>query len=55
MDDPLTYNAPVEMRMRLNRIPEEVFEYVCQQSNYAPELMVNDALQSVGRSSPIIP
>lgn len=56
MDDPLTYNAPVEMRMRLNWIPEEeVFEYVCQQSNYAPELMVNDALQSVGRSSPITP
>ena len=29
----------------------ELFEYVCQQSNYAPELMVNDALQAVGRST----
>lgn len=56
MVDPLTYEAPVEMRMQLNWTPdEELFEYVCQQSNYAPELMVNDALQAVGRSSPIIP
>lgn len=57
MTDPLTYDAPVEGRLRLNwREGEELFEYVCQQSNYAGDLMVNeDTLQAVGNSNFIIP
>lgn len=56
MEDPLTYDAPVEGRLRLNWSEgEELFEYMCQQSNYAPELMVNNSLEAVGRTSPIVP
>jgi len=33
----------------------ELFEYVCQQANYASELMVGGARSSVDRSSPIVP
>jgi hypothetical protein len=32
-----------------------MFEYVCQQSNYANELMVVGEGTSVDRSSPIVP
>lgn len=56
MDDPLTYDKPVEGRLNLVwREGEELFEYVCQQSNYAPELMVNQNLEAIGRTSPIVP
>jgi hypothetical protein len=57
MTDPMTYDAPVEGRLRLNwREGEELFEYVCQQSNYATDLMVNeDTLQAIGNSNFIIP
>jgi len=34
---------------------EELFEYLCQQANYAPELMVNDAMDAIGRSNPVVP
>jgi hypothetical protein len=33
----------------------ELFEYVCQQANYASELMVGGERSSVDRSSPIVP
>jgi hypothetical protein len=33
---------------------QELFEYVCQQANYAHELMVGEE-KSVDRSAPIIP
>jgi hypothetical protein len=33
----------------------ELFEYVCQQANYAVELMVGGERSSVDRSSPIVP
>ena len=33
---------------------QELFEYVCQDNNFAPELMVGDQ-KSVDRSSPIVP
>lgn len=56
MEDPMTYDKPVEGRLRMNwREGEELFEYMCQQANYAPELMVNDQVQAIGRSSPIVP
>ena len=32
----------------------ELFEYVCQESNYAPTLMVGEH-ESVDRSSPFVP
>jgi len=56
MTDPMTYDAPVEGNLKLVwRAGEELFEYMCQQSNYAPELMLNDQLQAIGRISPIAP
>ena len=56
MSDPDVYEAPVEGNVKLNfREGEELFEFMCQQSNYAPELMVNQDAQAIGRSSPIIP
>ena len=33
----------------------ELFEYICQQANYAHELMVGQASDAVDRSSPIVP
>jgi hypothetical protein len=33
----------------------ELFEYICQQANYADELMVGGEASSVDRSSPIVP
>lgn len=55
LDDPLTYDAPVEGRLKMNWRQEELFEYVCQQSNYAPELMVGDNIDAIGRSSIVVP
>lgn len=56
MEDPLTYDAPVIGTLNLTWHPEEeLFEYMCQQANYATELMVNDQLEAVGKTSPIIP
>jgi len=57
MSDPEAYEAPVEGRLRLLwREGEELFEFICQQSNYAHELMVHpEDLRAVGRSSPIVP
>ncbi len=55
MEDPMTYDAPVEGNLKMNWREEELFEYVCQQSNYAPELMVDETNEAIGRSSPIVP
>ena len=57
MEDPATYEAPVEGRLNLLwREGEELFEYVCQQSNYAHDLMVNPQdLLAIGRTSNIVP
>jgi hypothetical protein len=33
---------------------QELFEYICQQSNYAGELMVGE-MDKVDRTSPIVP
>jgi hypothetical protein len=55
IDDPGAYTAPFTGRLVLLLEPgTELFEYVCQQSNYASELMVGDGT-SVDRSSPIVP
>jgi hypothetical protein len=57
MSDPNAYETPVEGRLTLLwREGEELFEFICQQSNYAHELMVHpEDLQAIGTSSPIVP
>lgn len=56
MADETAYDAPVEGRMTLRwREGEELFEYVCQQANYAVELMVNPETSGNVRTSPIVP
>jgi hypothetical protein len=57
LEDPDVYEAPVEGRLDLLwREGEELFEYICQQSNYAHELMVNpEDLLAIGRTSNIVP
>jgi hypothetical protein len=57
MNDPFAYDAPVVGHLRLLwREGEELFEYICQQGNYAFDLMVHpEDLRAVGRTSPIVP
>jgi hypothetical protein len=56
IDDPGAYNGQYTggFNLRWNQ-DEELFEYICQQANYADELMVGGDADSVDRSSPIIP
>ncbi|MES2623782.1 MAG: hypothetical protein V4628_00755 [Pseudomonadota bacterium] len=56
IDDPGAYTAPYEggFPLRWNE-GQELFEYVCQQANYASELMVGSESESVDRSSTIVP
>ena len=55
VDDPGAYTAPWGGSFNLSwEDGTELFEYVCQQANYAPELMVG-AEKSVDRSSAIAP
>ena len=54
--DPGAYTADWTGGFNLQRDPGvELFEYVCQQANYAIELMVGGERSSVDRSSPIVP
>jgi hypothetical protein len=54
--DPGAYTADWTGGFNLQRDPGvELFEYVCQQANYAVELMVGGERSSVDRSSPIVP
>lgn len=56
VDDPGAYTATFDGGFNLRwREGVELFEYVCQQANYAHELMVGTESTSVDRSSPIIP
>ena len=56
IDDPGAYTAPFEggFNLRYNE-NQELFEYVCQQANYASELMVGGETRVIDRSSPIVP
>ena len=55
VEDPGAYTAPITGRTNLVWQPDiELFEYVCQESNYAATLMVGEH-QSVDRSSPFVP
>ena len=54
--DPGAYTAPWTGAFQLQwDAGTELFEYVCQQANYAGELMVGGERSSVDRSSPIVP
>jgi hypothetical protein len=55
IDDPGAYTAPFTGQVDLIREEgTELFEFMCQQANYAHELMVGQGT-SVDRSSPIVP
>ena len=55
VDDPGAYTAPWTGQFSLRYVQgDELFEYVCQDNNYAPELM-QGVLESVDRTSPIVP
>jgi hypothetical protein len=55
VDDPGAYTAPWNARFNLRwESGTELFEYVCQQANYAGELMVGDK-SSADRTSSIVP
>jgi hypothetical protein len=55
IDDPGAYTAPFGGHMDLRWEPDiELFEYVCQESNYAPDLMLRDA-EAVGRTNEFVP
>ena len=56
VDDPGAYTAPwttTSLSLRWEK-DTELFEYVCQQANYATELMVGE-FDKVDRSSDFIP
>lgn len=56
VDDPGAYTAPYTGGFNLGwQEDQELFEYVCQQANYAAELMVGQESDKVDRSSPIVP
>lgn len=57
LDDPAAYDAPFTGSFNLYwQDGEELFEFICQQSNYAHDLMVNpEDLLAIGKTSPIIP
>jgi hypothetical protein len=55
IDDPGAYTAPWKTAFNLQFTPGiELFEYICQENNQGPEMMVGTE-QSVNRTSSIIP
>ena len=55
VDDPGAYTKPFSGTMNIGASTgTELFEYICQQANYAHELMVGTA-ESVSRSTSIVP
>jgi len=56
VDDPGAYTAPWTTDFNLGwEEGTELYEYVCQEANYATELMVGEKATSVDRTSPIVP
>ena len=56
IDDPGAYTASYTGGFNLGYDETtELFEYVCQQANYAHELMVGGKSRVINRSSPIVP
>jgi hypothetical protein len=55
VDDPGAYTAPWIGKFNLRwESGTELFEYMCQQANYATELMVGDR-EAVGKSTNVVP
>jgi hypothetical protein len=55
IDDPGAYTRPMTARFNLSREPNtELFEYICQEANYANELMMGQGKDG-GRSSGVVP
>ncbi len=55
IDDPGAYTGPWSGQFNLRNTPgDELFEYICQENNFAPQLMLG-VYESVDRSSPIVP
>ena len=55
IDDPGAYTAPWTTGFSMQWTEgTELFEYICQENNHGPELMVG-AESSVDRGSPIVP
>jgi hypothetical protein len=55
VDDPYAYTKPYSGTLNIRASTgTELFEYVCQQANYAHELMVGQA-ETVSRSTPTVP
>jgi hypothetical protein len=56
VDDPGSMTAPWKTGFNLRwENGTELFEYVCQQSNYAPTLMIGGEGNTIDRTSPIVP
>jgi hypothetical protein len=57
LQDSLTYATSVEGSLSMSwREGDELFEYICQQGNYAFDLMVvPEDLTAIGRTSAIVP
>jgi hypothetical protein len=56
VDDPGAYTAPWTGKFNLRwEAGTELFEYMCQQANYATELMVGDGETGVGKTTNIVP
>jgi hypothetical protein len=56
IDDPGAYTKPWTTGFPLQWTPNaELFEYICQDNNYAPELMTGGADPTARRISPIVP
>jgi hypothetical protein len=55
IDDPGAYTAPWTTGFNMTWTDgTELFEYICQENNHGPELMVG-AETTVDRTSPIVP
>jgi hypothetical protein len=56
VDDPGAYTQPWTTTFNLGwEDGTELYEYICQEANYATELMVGEKATSVDRTSPIVP
>jgi len=56
VDDPGAYTAPWTGKFNLRwEAGTELFEYMCQQANYATELMVGSGETGVGKTTSVVP
>jgi hypothetical protein len=56
VDDPGAYTAPMTGKFNLRwEAGTELFEYMCQQANYATELMVGSGETGAGKTTDVVP